>query len=255
MNSAKIKIETAVSQQSPTLSRIHWLLGIQTIVILLGSLNRLGSWTLGYMTANEFLRWVDFHNMLTLPLISVTAFYLLKKEIENSPLRDNGRSLSADWRPLLLNLTFIIGLYLLATGYGSHETTNYLHFRFCPDGNTSDLCRIVIFNDDDFSHWLFFAGFVLVNGAIMLLQLVHPWQEKISKRDTAVLSLNALFVALGIFANLGFEEIGLDLYVILALAILSSWLLWRNGRQPLLLYYTVAYGIGLVITAVYRIVI
>lgn len=74
-------------------------------------------------------------------------------------------------------------------------------------------------------------------------------------RDTAVLVLNALFVALGIFANLGFEEIGLDLVVVLVLAVLAGGLLWRHGRQPLVVYYTVAYGGGLVITAVYRAVL
>lgn len=89
----------------------------------------------------------------------------------------------------------------------------------------------------------------------MLLQLAHPWQNNVSGRDTAVLGLNAFSVALGIFANLGFEEIGLDLYVVLSLAVLSGWLLWRNGRQPLLVYYTIAYGVGLVLTAVYRIVV
>lgn len=243
------KIESAqdTAASIPSLSRIHWLLSVQAIVILLGSLNRLGSWTVGYVATNQFLRWVDFHNMLTLPLISVTAFYLLKKEIERSEQRRSGRF------ALLLNLSFIIGLYLLAASYGNHELTNYLHTRFCLNGEVSDLCRIVIFNDDLFSHWLFFAGFVLMNSAIMLLQLVHPWQGTVSQRDTAVLILNALFVALGIFANLGFEEIGPDLYVVLGLAILSGWLLWRYGRQPLLIYYTVAYGIGLVLTAVYRI--
>lgn len=237
-------IKTAVSTSIQSLSRLHWLLGVQTVVILLGSLNRLGPWTTGYVAANEFLRWVDFHNMLTLPLISLTAFYLLKKEIERGELRGNGRL------PLLLNLTFIIGLYLFAASYGSHETTNYLHTRFCSDGAVDDLCRIVIFNDDEFSHWLFFAGFALVNGALMLLQVVYPWQGKVERRDTAVLIFNALFVALGIFVNLGFEEIGLDLYVVLGLALLSGWLLWRYGRQPLLIYYTVAYGVGLVLTAV-----
>jgi hypothetical protein len=233
-----------LNDQSKTLSHIHWLLGIQTVVILLGSLNRLGPWTTGYVAANEFLRWVDFHNMLTLPLISLTAFYLLKKEIEQGELKGNGRL------PLLLNLTFIIGLYLFAASYGSHETTNYLHTRFCSDGAVDDLCRIIIFNDDDFSHWLFFAGFALINGALMLLQVVYPWQGSVTRRDTAVITLNALFVALGITANLGFEEIGLDLYVVVGLALLSGWLLWRNGRQPLLIYYTVAYGVGMLLTAV-----
>jgi hypothetical protein len=84
----------------------------------------------------------------------------------------------------------------------------------------------------------------------MLLQVVYPWQGKVERRDTAVLIFNALFVALGIFVNLGFEEIGLDLYVVLGLALLSGWLLWRYGRQPLLIYYTAAYGVGLVLTAV-----
>jgi hypothetical protein len=113
MKRTNLKSATAVSHHRPSLSRIHWLLGVQTIVILLGSLNRLGSWTLGYVAANEFLRWVDFQNMLTLPLISVVAFYLLKKEIERDPLRGNHRL------PLSLNLAFIIGLYLLAASYGS----------------------------------------------------------------------------------------------------------------------------------------
>lgn len=229
-----------------TLSRIHLLLTVQTAVILLGSLNRLGSWTLGYVAENEFLRWVDFHNMLTLPLVSVAAFYLLKKEIERGELKGNGRL------PIILNLAFILGLYLFAASYGSHETTNYLHTRFCPDGPVNDLCRIVIFNDDDFSHWLFFIGFALLNGSLMLFQAVYPWPGIISKRDTAFLLINAFFVALGIFANLGFEEIGLDLFVVLALAALSLWLIWRNGRQPLLIYFSAAYVAGLLLTTIYR---
>lgn len=247
-------LHTAVPAH-PSLSRLHWLLSVQTLVILLGSLNRLGPWTLGYVAANEFLRWVDLHNMLTLPLISVTAFYLLKKEIEQGELGGNGCSANLDGRALRFNLAFVLGLYLFAASYGSHETTNYLHTRFCPDGTVSDLCRIVIFNDDEFSHWLFFAGFVLINGALMLLQVVYPWPGKVGRRDTAVLTVNALFVALGIFANLGFEEIGLDLLVVLGLAALPGWLLWRYGRQPLLVYYAVAYGVGLVMTAVYRLVV
>lgn len=240
-----MQVSSSSSVATP-LSRIHWLLTAQTVVIFLGSLNRLGSWTLSYVATNEFLRWVDWHNMLTLPLISVTAYFLLKQEVERGQLKGKTH------HPLLLNLIFIIGLYLFAVSYGSHETTNYLHARFCPDGAINDLCRIVIFNDDDFSHWLFFIGFSLLNGALMFLQVIYPWPDKIRGRDAAAIILNALFVSLGIFANLGFEEIGLDLFVVLALGVLAGWLLWRNGRQPLLVYYAVAYGVGLVLTVVYR---
>ena len=57
---------------------------------------------------------------------------------------------------------------------------------------------------------------------------------------------NALFLGAGIFANLGFEEIGLDLYIVAFLAVLSAYLLWRRGKQPLFIYYTAAYWLGLV---------
>ncbi|HXQ36967.1 MAG TPA: hypothetical protein VN843_23345 [Anaerolineales bacterium] len=222
------------------MKRIHLLLAVQSVVAILVSINRLGTWTLGYVLPNEFLRWVDFNNMLVLPLISLVAFYLLKKTIEyDSPARE-GRT------HLALNLVFIIGLYFLGASYGDHEVTNYLHTRFCLEDTASDLCRIVIFNDDEFSHWVFFTGFVLVNASLLFLQNVFPYKEKLTATDVGLLVVNALFLGAGILANLGFEEIGLDLYVVAVLAILSAYLLWRRGKQPLFIYYTAAYWLGLI---------
>jgi len=222
------------------MKRIHTLLGIQSLVGILVSINRLGTWTLGYVLPNEFLRWVDFNNMLVLSLISLVALYLLKKTIEyDSPAREG--STHSAW-----NLVFIIGLYFTAASYGDHEVTNYLHQRFCGIGTTSDLCRIVIFNDDEFSHWIFFAGFVMVNAAVLFLQDIFPHKEKISNGDIAMLSLNALFLGAAVLANLGFEEIGLDLYVVALLALMSAYLLWKRGKQPMFIYYTVAYWLGLI---------
>jgi hypothetical protein len=222
------------------MKRIHLLVGVQSLVAILVSINRLGTWTLSYVLPNEFLRWVDFNNMLVLPLISVVASYLLKKTIEyDAPQRES--RLHIVW-----NLVFIVGLYLLAASYGNHEVTNYLHQRFCAADTTSDLCRITIFNDDEFSHWVFFTGFVMGNVAILFIQNLFPHQGKITNTDFALLALNALFLGAGIFANLGFEELGLDLYVVTVLAILSVYLLWRRGRQPMFIYYTIAYWLGLV---------
>src|SRR5512145_1039222 len=165
------------------MKRIHALLGIQSLVAILVSINRLGTWTLGYVLPNEFLRWVDFNNMLVLPLISVVASYLLKKTIEyDSPQRESRAHIA--W-----NLVFIVGLYLLAASYGDHEVTNYLHQRFCATDTTNDLCRIVIFNDDEFSHWLFFAGFVMGNVAILFLQDLFPYRENISTTDIVLLAV------------------------------------------------------------------
>jgi hypothetical protein len=222
------------------MARIHLLLGIQSLLAILVSLNRLGPWTLGYVLPNEFLRWVDFNNMLVLPLISLTALYLLKKTIEyDSPVRE-GRAHRA-W-----NLVFIIGLYLTAASYGDHEVTNYLHHRFCLEDSMSDLCRIIIFNDDEFSHWLFFTGFIMVNAAILFLQDVFPYQGNLSGGDTGLLLLNSLFLGAGVLANLGFEEIGLDLYVVALLGLISACLLRRGGKQPMFIYYTAAYWLGLI---------
>lgn len=221
------------------MNRIHILLGVQSLLGILVSINRLGTWTLGYVLPNEFLRWVDFNNMLVLSLISLVALYLLKKTLEyDSPARE-GRA-HTTW-----NLVFIIGLYLTAVSYGDHEVTNYLHQRFCATDTTSDLCRIVIFNDDEFSHWVFFTGFVMVNAAILFLQNLFPNRVNISGTDIMLLALNALFLGAAVLANLGFEEIGLDLYVVAALAIISAFLLWRRGRQPMFIYYTIAYWLGL----------
>jgi hypothetical protein len=221
---------------------------VQSVVVILLSINRLSSLTLGYVAPNEFLRWVNLNNMLILPLISLVAFYLLKRWLEQSDrggARDGGRHLA-------LSLAFIVGTYLLAASYGTHEVTNYLHARFCEPDTGSDLCRIVIFNDDEFSHWVFFTGFVLINGALMLLQVVFPHAESLSTGDKALLVTNGVFIGLGVFANLAFEVIGLDLYVVALLALLSAALLWRRGPQPLLIYYATAYWLGLIATFAYK---
>jgi hypothetical protein len=243
----RTKAKAAVSQATSNLNNIHILLFAQTIIIIFASINRLGSFTLGYVAENEFLRWVDLLNMVVFPLASMVAFYLLKKEIEYDSPRKDGR------RHLALNLAFIIGIYLLGASYGDHEVTNYLNARFCLDEPlNSTLCRIIVFNDDEFSHWLFFIGFTLVNAALPLLQVLFPYLGEVTAKDIALLVFNGLFIAAGIIANLAFEEIGFDLYVVALLTGLSLVLLRQNGRQPLLIYFATAYTVGLIVTVIIK---
>jgi len=235
-------------QKTQKLGRLHLLLTIQSVIILLLSVNRLSSLTLGYVAANEFLRWVDFNNMIILPLISLVTFYALKTTLEDKQSGGTGAAYHA------VGLLFVIGIYLFGAGYGAHEVTNYLHTRFCAQDTTSDLCRIVIFNDDEFSHWVWFGGFVLINLVLLLTQALFTYQGVWRGRDTGWLVVNGLFVALGIFANLAFEAIGLDLYIVTLLAVLAIGLWLRYGRQPLFLYYTTAYVVGLVGTGIYKLI-
>jgi hypothetical protein len=181
---------------------------------------------------------------MVLALVSLVAFYLLKNQLRGYYAQPTRRAHNA------LGVGFIVGAYLLAASYGSHEVTNYLHVRFCPDTETSRLCTIVAYNDDGFSHLIFFAGFTVINLIIMLTQVTTPWPGRLSVADTALIVANAAFIGAGIFANLAFEEIGLDLYVVAAIAILAVGLLWRRRDQPILRYYAVAYVVGLVATAI-----
>jgi len=238
--------------QPDRLPLIHLYLTVQTVVIILASFNRLGAWTEGYVAANEFLRWVDFNNMLVLPLISLVAFYLLKKQLEW------GRTTRFPTRHLLVNLLFVMGVYLLGSGYGNHEVTNYLHERFCTAVQYApqSFCHIVIFNDDDFSHWIFFVGFTFMNLAMLLIQVLFPTATSLSPLARLLFIANGLFIALGIFANLAFEPIGFDLYVVALLSLVSFLFLLRpkgNGMaQPLLIYFATAYTIGLIATGIYK---
>lgn len=272
---------SSVPPHPPKLRTIHMLLSFQTLVVIFGSLNRLRSWTLGYVAPNEFLRWVDLFNMLPIPMLSIAVsgalFYVLAY--------DNGRHYGRGHK--ILGMLFLLAVYVFGASYGDHEVTNYLNSRFCietPLLNGEDLCRIVIYNDDEFSHYLFFAAFVAINSSLIVMQVLFPYRRleggtspyppdsivgatlgecedappssqmgiPLSGRDIALLVFNGLFIALGVMANLAFEEIGLDLYVIVLLALVSAGLLWRYGRQPLLIYYNVAYWVGLGLTMVVK---
>jgi len=86
----------------------------------------------------------------------------------------------------------------------------------------------------------------MMNAALLFLQNLFPHTEKLIGKDIVLLVVNSIFLAAGILANLGFEEIGLDLYVVAFLAILSVYFLWKRGKQPLFVYYSSAYWLGLV---------
>ncbi|MEO6082501.1 MAG: hypothetical protein ABIQ18_05275 [Umezawaea sp.] len=220
--------------------KLHFLLALTSLQIVLVSVNRLSGLTLSYVAPNEFLRWIDLLNMV-LGFVSVLVYFLLARHLVDVSDRPRTSAHRA------LDVVFVVGAYLYASSYGSHEVTNYLHERFCWT-STTDLCRIIGYNDDGFSHYLFFAGFIVLNLVVMLTQAVSPDDRPSSALDNVLVVVNALFISTGIVANLGFEVIGLDLYVVAAVAVLAVVLLRRHPRQLVLRYYAVAYVVGLVAT-------
>ncbi|HRC61751.1 MAG TPA: hypothetical protein PLX85_00835 [Dehalococcoidia bacterium] len=236
------------------LRALHLLLAAQSAIVILVGVNRRTDLTVGYVASNEFLRWVDLINMLALPMASVVASVLLKRWLEarvgGSEASERGERMR--WALPVLDIVFLLGVYVLAASYGTHEVTNYLHVRFC-DGDSGRLCEIIAFNDDSFSHWLFFTGFVVINLVILALQALARATPDARGADLALVSVNALFIASGIFVNLAFEETGFDLPVVALLFVVSAALWWRARRRPLFVYYAVAYGVGLFATGLYKV--
>jgi hypothetical protein len=92
----------------------------------------------------------------------------------------------------------------------------------------------------------------MVNAALLVLQGRFPYPGKVSRLDKTLLVVNGLFIGAGIFANLAFEQIGLDLLVVALLALLALEMLRERGQQPLVLYYLTAYWVGLVFTGLVK---
>ena len=233
------------------MKRVHLILTGLTLTIILLSINRLTNFTQNYLQPFEFLRWLDFNAMLPIPLMSIILYYLLKREIVyDSPFLKTGKY-------ILLMVVLITGIYFFGAGSGDHEVTNYLNYRFCDQGKVdSPICNIIHYNDDEFSHYVYYVGFILMNVALMLIEYNLPRKNDVKKKDLILISVNSLFIALGIFANLAFEEIGLDLVFFGSVMLLSIYLLLQKSykKLPVTFYFGVAYTVGVVGTLLYKMI-
>ena len=225
------------------------LTGLSATIVAL-SINRLTPITQQYLQPFDYLRLMDFLAMIPIPLASVLLYYFLKENIMK-----NGKA-ARTTHLAVFNLLLITGIYLFAAGSGTHEVTNYMNIRFCDSGESATpICRIIAYNDDEFSHYVYYAGFILLNVALMGFEYFHPRSNTISRRDVFGISANSLIIGLGIFANLAFEEIGIDLYIFGAVMLLALWLLFKGKHKPahlpVTMYFAISYTLGVVGTLIY----
>jgi len=214
--------------------RLHVLLGVQSAILVLASVNRLWDGTDAEVLPDDALRVVDVVNLFVLVPASALAFFLLLEHV----LADVDRR-----SRLRLRVGFVAALYLFAASYGMHEPADSLHARFC-DGSSSAACDAIAYQDDGLSHGLYFAGLLGINAVLLFAQSAATSARGFDRR---VVLANAALVALAIAANLGFEDVGLDLLVVAAVATLALVLLRRSGPRALTVYFAVAYGAGLVL--------
>ncbi|MFF4902778.1 hypothetical protein [Streptomyces sp. NPDC001068] len=224
--------------------RLHLLLTLDSLLVVLVSVNRRAHSTLAPVAENGFLRRVEAGNML-LGLCTVLLYYLVAAHLVRDSARRRRGAVFA------LGALFTTGVYVYGLSLGDHEITNYLHGRFC-SRTLPAICRVVAFNDDVFSDLVFLAGFTLLNTMVMAVQFLFPTDRAPRPWDTVLLAVNALFIGAGITANLAFEKALFDPFVIGATAVLALILLRLAPRQPMLRYYAVAYTAGLVATVVVK---
>jgi len=235
------------------MKKVHALLTGLSLVIVALSVNRLSSLTETLLQPHGFLRWLDFNAMLPIPIASIVLYYLLKKDVERAGESTPTRLLQA------LNVAFVVGIFLLGASSGDHETTNYLHHRFCGDQPAgADLCAVVVFHDDTFSHLVYYLGVVVYTLAVVAIEWRFPRRTEASRRDLLLILPNAAVIALGIFANLAFEEATLDMVAFALVGVVANAVLWLTGRRrtqlPFTFYVAVSFGAGLATTILYKLV-
>jgi hypothetical protein len=207
------------------------------VLLVLASVNRLWSGTDVEILPHGSLRVVELLNLLVFPPLSVLAFYVLLEDLRPSRT---------------LRVAFLAAVYLFAVSYGMHEPANYVHDRFCDDSRGA-LCSIIGYQDDELSHFLFFAGFAGIDAVLLFAQAAFGGTVA-RGRDLALVLSNAALVCAAIIANLAFEEVGLDLIFVGLVAVLALALLRRHGPLPLIVYFASSYAAGLLVTAVVKVV-
>ena len=154
-------------------------------------------------------------------------------------------------------MVFLVGIYLFGVSSGDHETTNYLHYRFCADQPVNpDLCAAVAFHDDTFSHLLYYLGVIMYTLAVVAIEWRLPRRTEATRRDGVLILANAAVISMGIFANLAFEAAAIDMVAFGVVAAVANVLLWLTGKRwtqmPFTLYIAAAFGAGLAATVLYK---
>ena len=214
----------------------------QSLFLVAMSINRLTGLSDGYVYPNEFFRWKEFYHLF-LPILSIllaTGMWRCLVSI---------RQRSRWW----LEGVFFGSIYLSGVAYGLHELANYLGIRLRGTGIDDPLFREIIrFNDDDFSHWVFFAAFAGMNLPLAIWQRMNPFEVRIPEGIWGGFVINALFISGAIYFNLTRGDIGYDLWVVSGVALSALLLQIRQSPQPMLIYQIVGLGGGLLAALVRR---
>jgi len=231
--------------------KISNLVSLLSVSILLLTLNRKTNITQGLLQPFEFLRWQDFHAMITIPLLITVVYTLLFVQITLRQSKIHNKF-------AYFLTSFAIGLFLYGVSSGNHEVTNYLHHRFCILDETK-ICQIISFNDDNFSHLVFYISSVILTVTLLLYESSQPERKALSKTQHWIILVNAILIGFGIFINLAFENLGVDPYAFGLLSFVSIILVWQKRKDllfyPVIYYCALGYGGGTISSILYKLFI
>ncbi len=200
------------------MKRLHLLLSLNSLAVVLVSLERFSFTTRVLLQPYQFLRLHEALQIGVLILATVLIPFFLFREVTG-----NFSLLAKDKRRgMVLGSVFLAGIYFYASGNAFHELASFLFNQYCDVTSVSgQLCASLFFNDYYTGNVLYFIGAFLFTLALILLEVVQP-RLLMTKRDLWLLVPNSLIYALAIVAYAGFDRVLVGL--VYSLLPPSSWL-------------------------------
>lgn len=232
--------------------RLHLLFSLNSLVVVLVSIERFSFTTHVLLQPYQFLR---LHEVIQIAVLILATFiipcFLFKEVTSDFSTLTKGKKSN-----LFLGVVFIIGLYFYASGNAFHELASFLFNQYCDVNRVSgQLCGSLFFNDYYTGNVLYFIGAFLFTLALLLLEIAQP-HIVMTKRDMWLLVPNCLIYALAIVAYAGFDRVlvGLVYSLLTTLVVVGILFMHRKEvlRLPLTDYTALTYVVGTLVACLIR---
>ncbi|GAC1586589.1 MAG: hypothetical protein NVS4B1_29740 [Ktedonobacteraceae bacterium] len=232
--------------------RFHILFSLNSLVVVLVSIERLSFTTHILLQPYQFLRLHEAVQITVLILATaIIPFFLLKEVTSNFSLLTKGRKSS-----LFLGVLFLAGIYFYASGNAFHELASFMLNQYCPASVLSaPLCQGLFLNDYYTGNVLYFVGAFLFTLALILLEVAQLPLE-MTRRDLWLLLPNCLIYALAIVAYAGFDRVLVGLVYSLCTTVVVVAILIINRKEvrhlPFTNYTALTYLLGTLVACLVR---
>jgi hypothetical protein len=236
----------AMSSRPPVMTRMNRLFTAASLAVVLVSVERFSFTTGVYLAPSRFLRLHELVQMTVIILITAVVLALMLHEA------------SRRFRALTLGpfLLFVAGAYFYATGNGVHELGSFTLQTHCDfDEPTGELCHGLFINDFYTGNTMFFAGALLMNLAVLVLEHRNP-VDPMGRGALAVLMANALVFALAVLAYAAFDRVVVGLVFAVVMSVVGLGFLapvrGRYRQFPFITYTALTYVVGTVASLAVR---